>query len=191
LGAYREHPEDFYLLRVGYGGTMGVLADVDQEGFLAPAFHSFPDMLRFDPVSGDNGPNFFGHAWNTATYVVDHPQFGWLAFGGNLKTEGGMVKITPLDSARTRVYLAPFGLWLTLDAGNFQAVEVNPKTGTVRIGVAAATQFTREARLNVKQPAKLKGIGTYHPTGKLKQEREDYVVPLTTGVTWVVLSCRQ
>jgi dipeptidyl aminopeptidase/acylaminoacyl peptidase len=35
-------------------------------------------MLKSDPLTGDYGPNFFGHAWNTATYVVDHPQFGWL-----------------------------------------------------------------------------------------------------------------
>jgi len=45
----------------------------------------FPDTLAFDPLSGDNGPNFFGHAWNTATYIVDHPEFGWLAFRGNIK----------------------------------------------------------------------------------------------------------
>jgi hypothetical protein len=29
LAEYREHPEDFYLLRVGYGGTMGALTDID------------------------------------------------------------------------------------------------------------------------------------------------------------------
>ena len=46
LAEYREHPDDLYLLRVGYGGTMGALADIDREGFLAPAFHSFPDMLH-------------------------------------------------------------------------------------------------------------------------------------------------
>ena len=25
LTSYREHPDDYYLLRVGYGGTMGAL----------------------------------------------------------------------------------------------------------------------------------------------------------------------
>lgn len=190
LAAYREHPEEFYLLRVGYGGTMGVLADVDQEGFLAPAFHSFPDLLRFDPVSGDNGPNFFGHAWNTATYVVHHPQFGWLAFGGNLKTEGGMVKVTPLDSARTRVYLASFGLWLTLDAGIFQEIELNPKTGAVRLGLAAATQFTPSAHLRVEQPAKLRGVGPYQSARTFSVEHGASVVPLSKEVTWVELNRR-
>ena len=33
LSEYRDHPDDFYLLRVGYAGNMGVLTDIDQEGF--------------------------------------------------------------------------------------------------------------------------------------------------------------
>jgi hypothetical protein len=188
LAEYREHPDDFYLLRVGYAGTMGVLSDIDQQGFLAPAFHAFPDALRFDPISGDNGPNFFGHAFNTATYIAHHPEFGWLAFGGNLKVEGNTVKVTPLDSFRMRVYVASLGLWLTLDAGKFQSVEVNPETGTVRVGLADATQFTTEARLRVEQPAKVKGVGTYRPAKQLKVERDAYVVPLSKETTWVELT---
>ena len=37
--------------------------------------------MKFDPYSGDYGPNFFGHAWATGTYVAEDPEFGWLAFG--------------------------------------------------------------------------------------------------------------
>jgi len=189
LAEYREHPDDFYLLRVGYGGTMGALTDIDEEGFASAAFHAFPDMLKPDPLSGDYGPNFFGYAWNTATYVADHPQFGWLAFGGNLKTEGGVVKITPLDSFRSRVYLAPFGLWITLDAGNFEAVEVNSKAGSVRVGLAPATPFTRTARLRVEQPAKVKA-GVYRPVKALSSEGDAWVVPLGADITWVDLDLK-
>ncbi|MGB8475113.1 MAG: DUF5695 domain-containing protein, partial [Candidatus Acidiferrum sp.] len=187
LSEYREHPDDFYLLRVGYGGTMGLLANIDQEGFLAPAFHAFPDMLKPDGLSGDNGPSFFGHAFNTATYIVNHPEFGWLAFGGNLRANGAEISVTVLDSARSRLYIAPFGLWLTLDAGQFQKVEVNSKTYVVRIGLTPETNFLREARLRVRQPAKINGIGTYHPAEPLKDERDAYLVPLGTGTTWVEL----
>ncbi len=187
LAEYREHPSDFYLLRVGYGGTMGALTDIDREGFLAPAFHSFPDMLKVDPLSGDNGPNFFGHAFNTATYIVHHPEFGWLAFGGNMKVEGNTVKVTPLDSFRTRVYVASEGLWLTLDAGQFESVEVDSKNRAVRVGLSSSTQFTPAARLRIEQPAKLQGVGIYHPAKTLKIEREAYVVPLEKGTTWVEL----
>ncbi len=166
---------------------MGALTDIDQEGFLSPAFHSFPDMLRFDPLSGDNGPNFFGHAWNTATYVVDHPDFGWLAFGGNIKVEGVQVEVTPLDSFRTRIYLAPMGLWLTLDAGQFERVEINPQTGNVRVGLRAATEISSAARLRIEQPA-VSGKGSYRLVSHFDLERNAYVVPLGNHTTWVEFS---
>ena len=77
-------PSDLYLLRIGYGGNMGALSGIDQEGFASAAFHSYPDKMAFDPYSGDYGPNFFGHAWTAGTYLVNDAEFGWLAFGGNL-----------------------------------------------------------------------------------------------------------
>ena len=190
LAEYREHPDDIYLLRVGYGGTMGALTDIDEEGFDSAAFHAFPDLLKPDPLTGDDGPNFFGHAWNTATYLVDHPQFGWLAFGGDVKAEGDEIKLTPLDSARTRVYLAPLGVWLTLDAGTFDSVEMNSRTGAVRVGLSAPTPFTKIARLRVEQPAKMK-VGPYHPTKSLTSERDAWIVPLGEGTTWLELTSTQ
>jgi hypothetical protein len=191
LAEYREHPDDFYLLRVGYGGTMGALTDIDQQGFASAAFHAFPDMLKFDPYSGDYGPNFFGHALNTATYIMDHPEFGWLAFGGNIKTQGTTVNVTPLDSFRMRVYVASFGLWLTLDAGKFDAVEINSKTGVVRVGLAPATEFTPTAFLRVEQPAKINGVGAYQLDKSFKLERGAYVIPLHKETTWVELQAKQ
>ncbi len=187
LAEYREHPDDFYLLRVGYAGTMGALTDIDQDGFASAAFHGFPDMLKPDPFSGDYGPNFFGHAWNTAAYLVDHPEFGWVAFGGNVKVEGNAITVIPRDSFRTRVYVASVGLWLTLDAGSFESIEINSSTGAVRVGLAAATESNPEARLRVEQPAKVSGIGTYHPVSSLKSERGAYVVPLDKETAWVQL----
>lgn len=188
LAEYREHPENFYLLRVGYGGTMGALTDIDQEGFGSVAFHGFPDMLAPDPYTGDYGPNYFGHAWNTATYIVDHPEFGWVAFGGNLEMRGQSIKVTPLDSARSRIYIAPYGLWLTLDAGKFESVELDSKTGEVRVQLSPADEFTSTARLLVDQPGKLKGVGNYAPVVTLRKERGAYVVPLGTTLTEVKLA---
>jgi Family of unknown function (DUF5695) len=186
LAEYREHPDDFYLLRVGYGGTMGPLTDIDQDGFPSAAFHAFPDMLKPDPLTGDYGPNFFGHAWNTATYIVDHPQFGWLAFGGNLKKEGDTVNVTPLDSERQRVFISPLGLWLKLDAGTFENVELNANSRTLRVEFSAATPFTPLARLRIEQPAH-KSAGVYRPAKSLRSERGAWVVPLSEGMTWLEL----
>jgi hypothetical protein len=60
------------MLRAGYGGVMCALTNFDKQGFDSPEFHSFPDMLRFDPLSGDNGTNS-STCLNAATYVVSHP----------------------------------------------------------------------------------------------------------------------
>jgi hypothetical protein len=188
LAQYRETPDDFYLLRVGYGGTMGALTNIDQEGFASAAFHGFPDMLKFDPLSGDYGTNFFGHAVNTGTYVVQHPEFGWLAFGGNIQELGKSVKVTPLDSFRSRVYLAPFGLWLTLESGEFRSVEIDPKTHTVKIELAPATAYTPAARLRIEQPYQAVGVGSFHPSQQFASERGEYVVPLQPTATFVELA---
>ena len=144
-------------------------------------------MLKFDPLSGDYGPNFFGHALNAATYVVNHPEFGWLAFGGNLEVEGATVKVTPLDSFRMRVYVAPLGAWLTLDAGRFEGVEFNAATGALRVGLASATQYTSTARLRIEQPGGAQALGSYRPVKRFNVERGAYVVPLHDETTWIEL----
>jgi len=187
LAAYREHPDDLYLLRAGYGGTMGELSNIDEQGFASAAFHAFPDKLAFDPYSGDYGSGFWGHAANTATYVVKDSALGWLAFGGNLAIRASSVVVTPLDSFRTRIYLAPVGLWLTLDAGKFKRVIFDPKNGGVRLTLDGRSEFTPEARLRIEQPARLGGVNTYHPTTTFKLERGAYVVPLNQGATEIVL----
>jgi hypothetical protein len=190
LSEFRDHPDDLYLLRIGFAGQMGAIANIDREGFGSPAFHSFPDTLKPDPLSGDYAQNFLGHALNTAAYLIDDPEFGWQAFGGNVRTDAAAAALTPLDSFRMRAYLAPLGLWLTLDAGRFERIELNAKSGVVRIELAAATQFTPAARLRVEQPAKVKGVGSYTVSKPLSTERGTYVVPLHAGATWVELTAR-
>jgi hypothetical protein len=187
LSQFRDEPQDLYLLRVGYGGTMGELSNIDQDGFASAAFHAFPDKLAFDPLTGDYGSGFFGHAINTGTYLVNDPEFGWISFGGNVAKNRGVVTVTTLDSFRNRLYMAPLGLWLTLDAGSFVRAEFNPTTGTVRLTLSAATPFTTSARLRIEQPGKIAGLGQYAPTGALQQERGAYVIPLKGASTTLTL----
>lgn len=187
LSEYREHPEDLDLLRIGYGGTMGPLTNIDQDGFASAAFHSFPDMLAFDPYSGDYGPNFFGHAMNTATYVAHSDDFGWLVFGGNLTQEAKTIRVTPLDSFRMRVYLAPYGLWLTLDAGKFREIRFDPKSQIVRLTLDPATSYTHDALLRIEQPARIAGVGEFAPEKRYAQDRGAWVVPLRDAPQEVIL----
>ncbi|HMB89248.1 MAG TPA: DUF5695 domain-containing protein [Rhodothermales bacterium] len=180
LTEYRDHPDDFYLLRVGYGGLMGSISNITQDGFGPSGFHAYPSTLRIDGYSGDYGPNFFGHAVNTGTYVTQHDTFGWLAFGGQLEQEDGWVLVDPNDSARSRVYLASLGLWLTLDAGIFEQVRFQPAAGAVQLSLAPATAHTPRAFLRIEQPAVVDGIGEYQPVERLEQVRGAYLLPLSS-----------
>ncbi len=181
LADFRDHPDDLHLLRIGYAGMMGTLTNVQADGFPSMAFHAFPDTLAWDPVSGDVGLAVFGHASGTATYLVEHPELGWQAFGGNLSIAGDTVRLTPLDSFRRRVYLAPLGLWLTLDAGRFAAVEWDRATGEVRVTLAAPDEYTPVARLRLEQPAPR--ARAYAPAETYAQERGAYLVPLAAATT--------
>jgi hypothetical protein len=166
---------------------MGELTNLNQQGASSAAFHACPDMLAFDPYSGDYGSGFWGFAVNTATYIAHDPALGWLSFGGNLQDRRGDITVEPLDAFRNRVYLAPVGLWLTLDAGKVSRVTFDPKSGTVRLTLDPADKFTPEALVRIQQPAKIAGVGSYRPAETFKMERGAYVVPLSGKTTEVIL----
>jgi hypothetical protein len=188
LTQYRENPEDYHLLRIGYAGMMGALSNIDKEGFASAAFHSFPSALMWDAYSGDYGPNFFGHALNTAVYVINHAEFGWQAFGGNLEVMKNTILVDPRDSFRRRIFIAPFGLWLTLDAGVFEEIKINRDDKSITIAFAASNPYTKSALLRIEQPAKITGIGRYTPEEKLSTERGAFIIPLKSEPTKIKLS---
>jgi hypothetical protein len=170
---------------------MGALTNIDREGFASAAFHSFPETLAWDPYSGDYGPNFFGHALNTGVYVIDHPEFGRLAFGGELEDEAGIIRVRPRDAFRRRVYVAPLGLWLTLDAGRFRDVEIDVPGRVVRLGLEPADPYTPAARLRIQQPAEIGGVGRFLPRSDLKMERGAFVIELGPAETRITLDDRR
>ncbi len=179
LQQYRERPDDLYLLRVGYAGGMAALTNIDQEGFGSAAFHSFPSTLKWDAYSGDYGPNFYGHAMATATYLVKHPEVGWVAFGGNVVQAANTVRVVPKDSARRRLYIAPARLWLTLDAGTFEYAEFTPQNGSVKLRFTAIAGANKIARLCIETPG-VSGASSYRLQGNFKQDAGAYTIPLPT-----------
>lgn len=182
LAHYRENPDDFHLLRIGYGGATGALSNIDQEGFASAAFHASPDALKWDAYSGDYGPNFFGFTINAATYVVKHPEFGWISFGGNVSQTKSAISVEPKDALRQRIFIAPLGLWLTLDAGNFERVEIARNGRTVKLSFAAQNQ-SPQALLRIEQT--VKGGKNWRPAGAVEAERGGFRLP---SGKWIVLN---
>lgn len=174
LDSYRRNPSDLHLLRVAYGGLLGTLTNIDQEGFGSAAFHSDPDLMKFDAYSGDYGTAFYGYAYGIGSYLVRHPVFGNVGFGGTLEEQGSSIRFTPRDAFRNRVFLAEAGLWLTLDAGKFARVDYD-RNGEVTIHLDAADEFTPAAHLRIETTQQ--GI-EYRPHDALEKQRDPYVIAL-------------
>jgi hypothetical protein len=160
LMEYRKNPADFYLLRTGYGGLLGSISNITQDGFAPAAFHAYPSTLKNDGITGDYGSGFFGYAINTSSYVLKHNEFGWLAFGGNLTATGNTIQVKLTTAAKSSVYLAPAGLWITLDAGKIESLTYNTTTGAVNLKLAKADAYTPNAIIRLAEPGKT-GVPAY------------------------------
>ncbi|KAF8963898.1 hypothetical protein BDZ97DRAFT_1904713 [Flammula alnicola] len=193
ISEFQTSPSDFYLLRVGFAGLSGPLSNIDQGGFASASFHSFEDTLKWDGYSGDYGPNFSGHAMGMGTYIIDHPDFGWQVFGGNVISTSPTIQVQVRDSVRRRIYIAPLGSLLTLDAGAFSMVELDPRSNSVALTVSATADGTSDAalasngRLVIQQKASLPGIGALRAPPALVEEAGAFVIPFSNGEGKVTL----
>ena len=181
---------------MGFAGLSGPLSSVDEGGFASASFHSFEDTLAWDAYSGDYGPNFVGHALEMGAYLVKDDRFGWQAFGGNVvsgSTEDSVVRVQARDSLRRRVFIAPIGAWLSLDAGAFDEFTFDPTTNAVTLSIAAsapgisAAAPAPQARLVVQNTAD-NGLGVLIPTANLTMDAGAYVIPFKDGTASVALS---
>ncbi|MGM9478324.1 DUF5695 domain-containing protein [Pedobacter sp. GSP4] len=175
---YRKNPDDFYLLRAGYGGLLGAISNITKDGFAPAAFHAYPSTLKNDGITGDYGSGFFGYAVNTSSYILNHPEFGWLAFGGNLDKTGNTVRVKLTTAAKSAVYIAPAKLWITLDAGTIDEVVYNTVNGQISLKLGKTDDYTPNAILRIAQPTAVKGAAIYSVKGNEVMERGAYQIKL-------------
>lgn len=194
ISQFESTPTDIYLLRVAFGGLSGPTSNIDQGGFAAASFHSFADTLKWDGYSGDYGPNFVGHSLGIGTFVIQHPDFGWQAFGGDVQSTTPTIVVHPRDTLRRRVFIAPLATMFTLDAGAFSLVDFDPVKRSVTLTVTAAPEGASGAasapqgRLVVTQTAEVSGVHLLKPNKSLKQDAGAWVVPFTKGSATVTLT---
>lgn len=186
--AYRKNPADLHLLRVAYGGMMGGITNIDRDGFGSSGFHSWPDMMKWDALTGDYGMGFYGHVIAAATYLVNDPKFGWLGFGGDLSVQSAKVGIVPKDGARRRLFIAPAGLWITLKAGRIASATYDTASREVTLVLDKTSPTTPEARVALETTApsqpKYRVVGT-EMTG------DDYAITLGAEASTIVLTPKE
>lgn len=175
LTEYRQHPDDFYLLRVGHAGMMGALANVTEDGFGPAAFHSYPSTLANDGITGDYGCGFYGYAVNSGTYIHRHPEFGWLAFSGNLTESDNSIQVELTTASKARVFLAEEKLWITTDAGQISSLLYNPSTKVVEL-----TLRNQDVDINPYVLLNIEGENHYIAEAIQQDEQGRYPIPNTT-----------
>ncbi len=187
LEAFRQHPDNFYLLKVGYGGYLGSISNIEEDGFAPAAFHAFPSTLKNDAYTGDYGSGFFGHAINSATYLVKNTDFGWLSFGGNLSQSKKGIQVKPTTAARSAIYIAAEGLWITLEAGSIQSFIYHPENGQVDLVLDKAGIYNPETFLSIEYPGNKNGGEKYKLTRIVEKRGEKYVLKLSDKTTKISL----
>lgn len=183
LHAYRQHPDNFYLLKVGYGGYLGGISNIEESGFAPTAFHAYPSTLANDGYTGDYGSGFFGYTVNSATYLVKHPDFGWLSFGGNLAQKKASVTVAPTTASRAALYIQPAGIWIKIDAGSVASFTYNEKDGGIEIVLDKSGQYNPNAYVEIEFPGNSENKDHYKLEGNYKAERGKFVIPLSENKT--------
>jgi hypothetical protein len=191
LDRFRRTPTDSYLLRVGYAGMDQLMANIDDQGFGSVDFDCDPAIRQFDSYTGDYGIGFADYIRNAGAYVIYDPEFGWQGFGGDVDTlSATRIKITPRNGPQQRVFIAPSGLWITLDAGRIASVTWDTKTASGQIILAGGDRYTPNAYLRFNQVAIGNLPGKVVTAAPYPIQLGAYVVPNTRGKTIVIRSDR-
>ncbi|GKT95679.1 LOW QUALITY PROTEIN: glycoside hydrolase family 43 protein [Colletotrichum tofieldiae] len=188
LSAFRSSPSDTYLLRTGYGGTTGPLSNINQDGFAAASFHSWPDTLKWDGISGDYGPGFLGLALGSGTYVAQDADLGLVAFGGVVASaSGGRVSVTTRDAVRRRVFIGPLGVLISVDAGIIREFAFDAGARSVSVTLAQLDGVPKAASAVVWVETTAGTGGFKVTTSGIAQARGGWSVPLSGSSVTVQL----
>ncbi|CCT74847.1 uncharacterized protein FFUJ_10918 [Fusarium fujikuroi IMI 58289] len=136
LSAFRNDSWDSYLLRVGYAGSSAPLTNINQDGFPSAAFHSRPDTLKWDGITGDYGGGLIGTVLNSGTYVAEDKQLGMVAFGGTISKTRTQYSVIPKDAVRKRIFIGPFNVMITVDMGSISNFTFTQGESTVHVELA-------------------------------------------------------
>ncbi|KAJ4341593.1 hypothetical protein N0V87_001608 [Didymella glomerata] len=193
LHSYEQNPKDnLYALRVGFAGNSGPLTNIDEGGFASAAFHSFPELLKWDPYSGDYGQGFLGLALGQTVYIVKDGNFAIQAFGGDIdegKSTATSTVVVPKDAVRKRVFIADMGLKAEISAGAITEIVFDEAAQKLSLKVAPAvsekTLQAKSAIVWLEQPGS-NNVG--FTVAGAKQERGGFAIDLSSGSATVEIT---
>ncbi|KAK2028026.1 hypothetical protein LX32DRAFT_721074 [Colletotrichum zoysiae] len=193
LHYFERNPADFNAIRVAFAGNTAPLTNIDTAGCPSAAFHSFPENLRWDPYTGDYGLGFLGLGLGQAVYIVNHESYGEVVFGGNVVASNNTtVIVEPRDAVRRRVFVADWGLKVSLSAGAIQTVTYDRGGQTLKLVVSpAAAEGALQATSAVVWLTQTTLVETKFVVQGATMSRGGYLVDLSSVQVDVVISLSQ
>jgi len=76
---------------------------------------------------------------NASTYICQHPEFGWIAFSGNITQEGEWIRTEITTAGKNRLFIAPLALGLEAVSGKINQVDINPDCGLIVLQLEGKT----------------------------------------------------
>lgn len=185
---FLDRPEDIELLRAAFGGVLGALSNILEDGFGSMGFHTRPDYWNWDPLSGDQGVSTALYILAARSVLVNHASLGgWAGFGGRVSQQGNLVLLMPEDGVRQRVFLAPIALYVELDSGKIRSAQYDAESHHVSVTLDPGDDHTTMARLRLTTTAQTTVSAHYevlHPDQIL--ERDAVVIPLRPSAPTLV-----
>jgi hypothetical protein len=186
LHSYEKNPTDnLYALRIGFAGNTAPLTNIDEGGFASAAFHSFPELLKWDPFSGDYGQGFLGLSLGQCVYIVKDGKFGVQAFGGDIDEERSSSSTTivaPKDAVRRRVFIAGLGLKVEISAGAIKEVAYDEGAQKLSLTVVpAAIDSALQAKSVIVWLEQPGSDSVNFSIAGAQQERGGWMVDLASG----------
>ncbi|KAJ8116710.1 hypothetical protein OPT61_g1924 [Boeremia exigua] len=186
LHSYEQSPKDnLYALRIGFAGNTAPLTNIDEGGFASAAFHSFPELLKWDPYSGDYGQGFLGLALGQTVYIVKDTKFGIQAFGGDIdeaRSSESSTVVAPKDAVRKRVFVADLQLKVEISAGAITEIVYDEGAQKLKLAISPAVSTKAlQAKFVIvwlEQPGADEAGFT---VAGAKQERGGFVIDLSSG----------
>jgi hypothetical protein len=188
LAAFRDNPSDSYLLRAGYAGSLGSLSNVNQDGFPSAAFHSWPDTLKWDGITGDYGGGFLGMALSSGTYVADDKDLGIVAYGGILKSHGNSFTVMVRGPVRRRIFVGPLSVLVEVDVGEVQEFSFNVVDGTLSLTVGQTQGVPHASQVVIWVTSTAGDVWSASSQEKVVEDRGGWVMSLGKDAATVELS---
>lgn len=147
------------------------------------AFHSFPDTMIWEAYSSDYGQNFLGHILGACTYLVDHPDFGMVSFGGNIiSSSSSAVSVQPMDTVRQKIYVAPAGLAIQITNGMISSFSYDSSANTVTVKLG--TVSGQKAKSAIMSWEDTIGTGVSYQTSSKPGASGSHTVALPSTLTF-------